>query len=168
MFYPVAILISMATFVAQPALHPASAPQQQVAPAAKATLAQSLEEWVRTIEADDPKAAAKLAANEQAAGQIAEHWAAMKANHKTFDYRKWIAGQSGEASAVKIGDATAFTVGGHSYGHLHIEWAKAGDDWRIGEVWNVPVNDGAWASADEGQWNGATADPGRRRLRVRK
>jgi len=64
-----------------------------------------------------------------------KHWALLKDCHREYDYRTWIGGKADDAApASRIGDATKFTVGGHSFGHLHVRWEKTAKGWRIAEI----------------------------------
>lgn len=110
------------------------------APDAKspATLADALEDWVRLLEKDDVKTAAqRWAADAEAAKVLAERWPQLKECHKDHNYRAWLdtPPQSKGPGAKQIGDATEFTVGGHSFGHHHVVWKKTDAGWRIANVW---------------------------------
>lgn len=97
---------------------------------AKATLGEAIEDWVKLIEANDAKTAAeRWTAGEKAAGELNELWQQQCAAHKKHDYRKWI------EQAGKIGDETKFKVGGHSVGHIHVDWIRTRSGWRIEHVW---------------------------------
>ena len=103
-----------------------------------ASLAEALEDWVRLLEKDDAKAAAgRWARDPEAAKVMEERWSQLKQCHKDYDYRKWLDKDpaTGGAGARGIGDATKFTVGGHSYGHVHVSWVRVDAGWRIGDVW---------------------------------
>jgi hypothetical protein len=134
MFHMIASITLMLSFAAQP-LAAAGSPLKSQTPPASQSLAAAMEQWISAIESDNVAAAERIAAGDKAAAEIKEHWQAMKENHKKFYYRAWIAGTDGCPSAEKIGDAATFEVGGHSYGHLHVEWTKSGGEWRIGKVW---------------------------------
>jgi hypothetical protein len=121
-------------FLAASTLSFAAAPAPD---AGKATLAIAIEAWVVLLENDDPRAAERWAGDEAASKALKEQWAKLRECHKQYDYRKWIDGsyEPGSTGAAKIGDAARFTVGGHSYGRLHTEWARTDDGWRVNTVW---------------------------------
>jgi hypothetical protein len=96
-----------------------------------ATLAAAIEDWIGALEADDQAgASARWASGEEATKSLKTFWAGLRKANEKFGYRKWI-----ERGANQIGDAKVFGVGGHSYDHLHIDWAKTDDGWRIARVW---------------------------------
>ena len=102
-----------------------------------AKLDQAIEDWVTLLEKNDAKtAAARWAKNGDAAEAMAEAWPRLGQAHKAHDYRKWLdrLPDYGGPGAKQIGDAKTFTVGGHSYDHLHVEWAKGKDGWRVADV----------------------------------
>lgn len=111
---------------------PASGPGKAVA----TDLPAALEEWVKLLEKDDAGKAAAWAADEATAKEVKAQWDAMRRNHKAHDYRKWVNGQGpGIPAAKAVGDAKSFTVGGHEFGHLHVDWSKTDRGWRITKVW---------------------------------
>ena len=124
--------LGMAGFAAdppttQPSTRPTTAPA--VDPAA-ASLGDALGDWITLLEKDDLKtASARWGKDEKTAADMKQWWTVLKDCHKKYDYRKWV------DEARKVGGAAAFTVGGHGYGHMHVEWAKAGNGWRIAKVW---------------------------------
>jgi hypothetical protein len=114
-----------------------SPPEAAPAADAKSPLVSAVTDWIAALEEDgDGHAAIKrFAANETAVKQMTELWSELKTAHKKFDYRRWIDGLDGGKGAKAVGDARTFHVGGHSYNHVHIEWARMGDDWRVSKVW---------------------------------
>ena len=90
----------------------------------QATLVEALEDWIVLLEKDDIDTAQKRWANVS----LKKWWGNVRACHKEYDYRKWLDG------ARHIGDATEFKVGGHIYGHMHVDWKKTERGWRIAEV----------------------------------
>ena len=100
-------------------------------------LAEALEDWVRSLEQGDAESAAKWAGGPEAAKAQAQWWDQLKQCHKEYDYRAWLDRDpaTGGPGARKIGDAGKFTVGGHSFGHLHVNWVKGKAGWRISGVW---------------------------------
>ena len=138
---PILIALSLALLapahLSAAAPTPASEPTKAVAAAAAAAadLAGALEEWVKLLEKNDAEKAAGWAADEATAKEVKAQWDAMKRNHKAHDYRKWIDGRAkGVAAAKAVGDAKSFTVGGHEFGHLYVDWAKSDRGWRISGV----------------------------------
>ena len=129
-----AFLTSVPRPTATPHVPPAAgAPAEKAAPA---SLAGALEDFVARVEADDVDKAAAWAGGEPAAGRVKAQWEALKRNHKTYDYRKWIDGRvAGGAAANAVGDGKTFTVGGHEFGHLHLVWSKTDAGWRVSDVW---------------------------------
>ena len=105
---------------------------------AQPSLSEALENWVALLEQDDVKTPAKRwAADEQAAKALEQHWPQLKQCHQDYNYRTWIDGDphTGRPGARRVGDATKFTVGGHEFGHLHVNWVKRDNGWRIAGVW---------------------------------
>lgn len=101
-------------------------------------LAEALEDWVRLLERDDPKAAARWARDAEAARALNLQWGQLKECHEEYNYRTWLDRDpaTGGPGARNVGDATRFNVGGHSFGHLHVNWEKGSDGgWRITGVW---------------------------------
>lgn len=101
------------------------------------SLAESLEAWVTLVEKDDLKTASERWGRDAGAGEaLTQHWARLKQCHKEHNYRNWLEKdrESGGVGAKQIGDATTFTVGGHSFGHLHVKWEKGESGWRISSV----------------------------------
>ena len=95
-----------------------------------ASLAAGLEAWIVLLEADDVEAAQRRWAKDAAASEgMKQWWAKLRDCHKQYDYRKWL------EKAKQIGDATQFKVGGHDYGHMHVDWEKTDEGWRIAKVW---------------------------------
>lgn len=113
----------------RPCTSSASVPASQAAIDSRtATLQQALENWISLLEDGQQAKAVKLwSATPKAGDEMSEMWAAAVAAHNKYDYRKWI-------SQVK-GDEDKFTVGGHVITHLHIDWIKTQDGWRIRSVW---------------------------------
>ena len=102
------------------------------------TLSSAIEDWIVLLERDDARVAAeRWAANDETAKAIKDQWGRLRECHKQYDYRKWLDGrhEPGGAGAAKIGDGTKFTVGGHSFGHLHTNWEKTDKGWRVTRVW---------------------------------
>ncbi len=95
-------------------------------------LAEALRDWIGLIEADDAKAASTRWAKDKAASRAMRGaWggpSGIKRAHKTYNYRKWL------ERAKAVGTARTFKVGGHEFGHLHIDWEKTADGWRIARV----------------------------------
>ena len=112
-------------------------PQTRPAADAKTALATAVTDWIAALEEDsfDKSAIKRFAANETAAKQMTELWPQMKAAHAKFDYRRWIEGIDGDKGAKAIGDADTFRIGGHSYNHVHIEWSRTADGWRVSKAW---------------------------------
>jgi hypothetical protein len=130
------MILTLAFLVAAPATVPASAATNtSLLPPRQPTLAEALETWVTLLEKDDAETAIRWAANDAAAKQITEHWALLKENHKKFDYRNWLKGIDGQPGALQSADANQFKIGGHSYGHLHVDWVKTGGSWQVANVW---------------------------------
>jgi hypothetical protein len=97
---------------------------------ATATLVLALEDWIISLEANNTEAAQKRWANDSAAAdEMRKWWAKLGDCHTQYDYRKWLDG------AKQIGDAKEFKVGGHDYGHMHVDWKKTDQGWRIAKVW---------------------------------
>ena len=110
-------------------------PADEPTKVAATPLAAALEDWIARLEKDDAGKAAEWAADESTAKEVKAQWDAMKRNHKAHDYRKWIDGRAkGVAAAKAVGDAKSFTVGGHEFGHLYVDWAKSDRGWRISGV----------------------------------
>lgn len=118
---------------------PAAVAAAPAAPDPKtASLEQAIQDWVTLLEKDDGKAAAaRWAKDGDAAKAMADAWPRLGQAHKAHDYRKWLdrIPDYGGPGAKQIGDAKTFTLGGHSYDHLHVEWAKGDDGWRVANVW---------------------------------
>jgi hypothetical protein len=97
---------------------------------ATATLVQALDDWIILLEANNTETAQKRWTNDSAAAsEMKQWWTKLGECHKQYDYRKWLDG------AKQIGDATKFKIGGHDYDHMHVDWKKTGDGWRIAKVW---------------------------------
>jgi hypothetical protein len=95
-----------------------------------ATLAQALDDWIVLLEANKVETAQKRWAKASAtADEMKQWWTKLGECHKQYDYRKWL------ERAERIEDATQFKVGGHSFGHMHVDWEKTDEGWRIGKVW---------------------------------
>ncbi len=93
-------------------------------------LAEAIEDWVRLLEAGNPAAASKRwASDQEAAGQLTRWWGTLRQCHQRYDYRRWA------RQAERLADAKAFKVGGHDYGHMHIDWERTARGWRIVRVW---------------------------------
>jgi hypothetical protein len=87
------------------------------------------------VEKDDLKSARQFAATPDAAAKLEKVWPQVRQCHKQFDYRRWIERvPDGGEGAKGVGDATAFTVGGHSFGHVHVKWERSDAGWRIADV----------------------------------
>jgi len=94
------------------------------------TLDQALEAWIVLLEANDLETARKRWGKDAVAREsMKQWWANLGDCHKKYDYRKWL------DRAKQIGDAAKFKVGGHSFGHMHVDWEKTEQGWRIGKVW---------------------------------
>ncbi len=108
-----------------------------------ASLAEALEDWITLLEKDDAKAAStRWARDANAAAQMASEWKSVRTCNETLVYRKWLDNSSNQSTtrlvpggARQIGDAVKFKVGGHSFGHLHVDWVKTEQGWRIAGVW---------------------------------
>lgn len=101
------------------------------------TLAMALENWIVLVQQDDAKTAAeRWAGSGEAAKAMSEAWPQLKQCHKEYNYRTWLDASppAGGAGAKQIGDATQFTVGGHSFGHLHVVWKRSAAGWRVADV----------------------------------
>jgi hypothetical protein len=96
----------------------------------------TLARWITLVEKDDLKSAQQLAATPEAAAKLGKTWPQVRECHKQYDYRRWLerVPEGGGAGAKAVGDATSFTVGGHSFGHVHVKWEKSGEGWRIADV----------------------------------
>jgi hypothetical protein len=101
-----------------------------------ATPAAAIEDWVTLVEKDDVKAAAaRWAKDADAAAAMKDKWPQLRECHKAYDYRKWVGRRPGGGPGAKdVGDATAFTVGGHDYGHHHVKWSRGVGGWRVADV----------------------------------
>ncbi|HEX8915436.1 MAG TPA: hypothetical protein VF796_23995 [Humisphaera sp.] len=134
---PMLFVLALSLFaIARPAaaVTPVEKPKD-VDPSA-ATLAVAVSDWVSLLEKDDAKTAAiRWAANPEAAKLMTEHWPLLKERHGKFDYRTWINGKDGIAGAAAVGDARIFKVGGHAFGHLHVDWEKTAAGWRVVNVY---------------------------------
>ena len=100
-------------------------------------LADALEDWIVLVEKDDAKTAAeRWASSAESAKAMAEKWPQLKQCHKEYNYRAWLdASPPAEGTGARqIGDAARFTVGGHSFGHLHVVWRKSTAGWRVADV----------------------------------
>jgi hypothetical protein len=102
----------------------------------KDPLSDALAQWIKSVEKDDLKSASQLAAGAEAAKKLEQNWPRVRECHKAYDYRRWIDGprEGAGPGAKSVGDATTFTVGGHSFGHLHVRWEKSGAGWKITDV----------------------------------
>ena len=102
----------------------------------KEALDVTLDRWITLVEKDDLKAAKQLAAGPDSATKLEKMWAQVRQCHTQYDYRRWLEKipEGGGAGAKAVGDATSFTIGGHSFGHVHVKWEKSGDGWRIADV----------------------------------
>jgi len=101
----------------------------------KADLAATLDAWIVVVEKDDAKGAAeRFGKDEKAAAQVREHWAMVRRAHSAHDYRKLFDGM-GEEDATKVGEGAKFKLGGHEYGHTHVDWEKTDKGWRVAAVW---------------------------------
>jgi hypothetical protein len=96
----------------------------------------TLDRWITLVEKDDLKAAKQLAVNADAGSKLEKMWPQVRECHKQYDYRRWLekVPEGGGPGAKAVGDATGFTVGGHSFGHVHVKWEKSDDRWRIADV----------------------------------
>lgn len=93
-----------------------------------ATLAETLDDFIAALETDSVKAPVKFAKDEKSAKALQENWDALKKAHEAHDYRKWL------AAAKTVEKEATFTVGGHEYDHLHVEWVKMDGGWKLGGV----------------------------------
>lgn len=104
-----------------------------------APLAQAIDDWAALLEKDAADLAVKRwSADEKAADALREHWPRLRACHKQYDYRKWLdrSGEDGrDAGARQIADGKRFRIGGHSFGHEHVDWKKTDQGWRITGAW---------------------------------
>jgi hypothetical protein len=96
----------------------------------------TLDRWITLVEKDDLTAAKQFTATPEAATKLQELWPQVRECHKRYDYRRWLerVPEGGGAGAKAVGGAKSFTVGGHSFGHLHVKWEKADDRWQIADV----------------------------------
>jgi len=103
---------------------------------AKESLDVTLDRWITLVEKDDLKAAKQFAVNPDVATKLETMWPQVRECHKQYDYRRWLekVPEGGGAGAKGVGDATSFTVGGHSFGHVHVKWEKSDGGWRIADV----------------------------------
>lgn len=115
---------------------PTHAPVYAAEGKADVPLAEALEEWVGLLEKGDVKAAGRWARDADAAEAVAGRWAQLRQCHEDHDYRTWLDRDpaTGGPGARQIGDVSKFTVGGHSFGHHHVDWAKGAHGWRIVDV----------------------------------
>jgi hypothetical protein len=107
-------------------------------PREAATLSTSLEAWVTLLEKDDLTTASKRwTRGAQAARAMEQWWPRLRACQQDYNYRRWLdqRPETDGPGAGGIGEATKFTVGGHSYGHLHVNWEKGDGGWKITGVW---------------------------------
>lgn len=104
--------------------------------ARNASLAEALQDWISLLEKDDlPTATDRWAKDGQAGATMKQQWANLKECHKKFDYRGWIDGKGESGGAKQIGDGKNFKVGGHDFGHTHIDWERTDAGWRIAKAW---------------------------------
>ena len=103
----------------------------------RTSLARCLEDWVTQLEKGDVKAATRFARDADAARAIKERWEQLKKCHADYDYRRWLDSNPDTKGhgARGVGDATQFTVGGHSHGHVHVRWEKTEGQWEVADVW---------------------------------
>ena len=135
---PRTVMIVLSCFAALLAAAPVARSAAAAPDPKTASLDQAIDDWVALLEKDDAKtASARWAKNDDAAKAMADAWPRLAKAHKAHDYRKWLdrLPDYGGPGAKQIGDAKTFTVGGHSYDHLHVGWAKGDDGWRIANVW---------------------------------
>ena len=133
------IVIVVVCLVAAPASLSWSAAQPPLDPKS-ASLATAVADWITLLEKSDLKTAtARWAADDNAAKSLAQEWDSLQKLHKEHDYRRWLKKSDNTPNpaptADQITDATHFKVGGHAYGHRHIEWIKTNTGWRIANVW---------------------------------
>lgn len=115
------VALILATLPARAAV-PAPAVENKALPAA-------VEAWVSLLEKDQATEAAKTCvADEKAAEQMTRYWKNLKGAHAKHDYRKWL------EQAATTPDDQSFTIGGHSYAHMHVVWSKTDKGWRITNV----------------------------------
>jgi hypothetical protein len=102
----------------------------------KPALSDAVGQWIKSVEKDDLKSARQWAAGPDAAAKLDQLWPRLRECHKQYDYRRWIDGppEGGGPGAKAVGDATTFTVGGHSFGHVHVKWEKSDAGWKIADV----------------------------------
>jgi hypothetical protein len=89
---------------------------------------EAMTDFVNLLRADEMKTAVDRWGS--ADSKLDEYWKILRECDAKFDYTNWITGKFKPA-----GDETKFTVGGHSYGHMHIEWQATRQGWRIVKVW---------------------------------
>jgi len=134
----VVIPLFAATFVAMASPSPRSTVKLALdATPQQGTLPEAIDRWVTLVEKDDLKAAQQTWARDAGASSaMQKHWPLLKDCHRKYDYRRWIDGKTADdaAPASRIGDVTKFTVGGHSFGHLHVLWEKTKTGWRVADV----------------------------------
>jgi beta-lactamase regulating signal transducer with metallopeptidase domain len=120
----------------QPAMNPAAIDPKT------ASLADALTDWIALLEKDDAKTAtARWVTDAPAQDKMTTNWKALRECHKQHDYRRWLENSSDESTAQlvpggakRIGKDTAFRVGGHGFGHLHVMWEKTHSGWRIASI----------------------------------
>ena len=99
-----------------------------------APLAEAIADFGAAVQADDLKRAQRWSREPK---ELAKNWPGVKAQHKQFGYDRWIKeatkreSRPADAKEAPEEDPNRFTVGGHMYRHLHINWEKGENGWRI-------------------------------------
>jgi hypothetical protein len=108
---------------------------RDVADRAAVPLADALADWITLVEKDNAAAASsRWAADPEARDQMTRLWTDLRDRSGRYQYRNWLTGEAGVPSAANAGGGKDFTVGGHDFGHLHVNWAKTDQGWRFKSV----------------------------------
>ena len=102
-------------------------------PRPPSTLPDALSDFVTLLEKDDAKAASqRWARDAEAEKALTQYWPQLKQCHKDHNYRTWL--DKAKTAEKETRDNASFTVGGHSYGHVHLVWQKSDAGWRVANV----------------------------------
>lgn len=100
----------------------------------KATLAEAIADFGAAVQTNDLKSAQRWSTKPE---ELTEFWVSVKAQQKQFGYDQWIEEakkreiRPADEKSTPKEDPNRFTVGGHMYRHLHINWEKGKGGWRI-------------------------------------
>ena len=116
----------------------AKATEQRPIDPKTAQLGIAVQDFVALLEQDDAgpgvaTAAERWAKDDDAAKQIKENWDRLKEAHAEFNYRRWVNEEPFGAKYLPK-ETKSFTVGGHEFCHLHTQWEKTPDGWRVARV----------------------------------